>query len=400
MGMRQDRSGYQVRDRRVGAAQRPVEGGRSGSARSESAAGYGRSEDASSYDRSRYRARNAEERPQRPQQLQEPRAAYGGSQGRRQAAPQRQQAPARSQRGGRPAPSAPPRRQRAQQGHQAAPRSARGAHSAAAVAPRIPLAVLVLALLVVLALAVFAVTRCVGGAPQEQPSEQGGVVSPPAFELPAQKTVEDYLPTPYIASCDGVMLHSAVRADQLTEVLIHNASYSYALPLETELVEATNTDVIAQYGTGRDANAQPTGDAWLTGEFIRCFRSTNEGPKLSAIDCGGPVGATVYAPVSGTVVKVQEYSLYNNESYPDIQIHIQPQGRPDLDVVLIHLTDASCAVGDVVEGGVTPIAAVRDVYAYIGDQMQLKDYTAVGDNGNHTHIQVNNANSKDYHGLD
>ncbi|MGN0038826.1 MAG: hypothetical protein ACI36Y_06830 [Coriobacteriales bacterium] len=395
MGIRQDRSGYQVRDRRVGAAQRPAEGGRPGSARSEGA---------SSYDRSRYRARNAEERPQNPRQPQEPRAysrsAYGGSQGRRQAPPQRQQAPARSQRGGRPSSPAPPRRQRAQQGRQAAPRSAHGAHSTAAAAPRVPLAALVLALLVVLALAVFAVTRCVGGAPQEQPSAQGGAASLPAFELLAQKTVEDYLPTPYIASCDGVMLHSAVRADQLTEILIHNASYSYALPLETELVEATNADVIAQHGTGRDANAQPTGDAWLTGEFIRCFRSTNEGPKLSAIDCGGPVGATVYAPVGGTVVKVQEYSLYNNESYPDIQIHIQPQGRPDLDVVLIHLTDASCAVGDVVEGGVTPIAAVRDVYAYIGDQMQLKDYTAAGDNGNHTHIQVNNANSKEYHGLD
>ena len=121
---------------------------------------------------------------------------------------------------------------------------------------------------------------------------------------------------------------------------------------------------------------------------------------MSAIDCGGPVGATVYAPVSGTVVKVQEYDLYNNPSYPDVQIHIQPQGRPDLDVVLIHLTDISCAEGDTVVGGATPIATIRDVYAYIGEEMQLKDYTALGDNGNHTHIQVNDVNNKEYHGLD
>lgn len=112
------------------------------------------------------------------------------------------------------------------------------------------------------------------------------------------------------------------------------------------------------------------------------------------------MGATVYAPVTGTVVKVKEYSLYNNEAYPDVQVHIQPQGRPDLDVVLIHLSDVTVNEGDEVVGGATPVAAVRDVYAYIGEEMQLKSYTAEGDNGNHTHIQVNNANSKKYHGLD
>ena len=66
----------------------------------------------------------------------------------------------------------------------------------------------------------------------------------------------------------------------------------------------------------------------------------------------------------------------------------------------IHLTDISCAEGDTVLGGATPIAAIRDVYAYIGEEMQLKDYTALGDNGNHTHIQVNDVNNKEYHGLD
>lgn len=265
-----------------------------------------------------------------------------------------------------------------------------------------PLPAIVLALAVLLIIVIFALTRCVSGAGSQLAGQegQGEATAPQVFEQPAGPTEEDFLPTPYIAECDGVMLHSAVRVDQLTEVLIHNASYDYALPLTTQLAEATNTEVIANHGTDRDASQQPTGDAWLTGEFIRCFRSTNAGPTLSAIDCGGPVGATVYAPVSGTVLKVTEYSLYNNEAYPDIQIHIQPEGRPDLDVVLIHLTDAVVSEGDTVVAGSTPIAAIRDVYAYIGDEMQLKDYTAQGDNGNHTHIQVNDVNNKEYHGLD
>ncbi|MDD6769086.1 MAG: hypothetical protein PUD82_06840, partial [Coriobacteriaceae bacterium] len=280
------------------------------------------------------------------------------------------------------------------------PRSGRGAHSSAAPLPRIPLPALVMVLIIAFALAAFGLSRCIGGAAPQDSPQQGQAASQQGFSLMAEPRVDDFLPTPYMAACDGVMLHSAVRADQLTEILIHNASYSYAKALTTELKEATNVDVMAAHGTGRVADEQPTGDAWLTGEFIRCFRSSNEGPKLSAIDCGGPVGATVYAPVTGTVVKVKEYSLYNNEDYPDVQVHIQPQGRPDLDVVLIHLSDVTVSEGDEVVGGATPIAAVRDVYAYVGEEMQLKPYTAEGDNGNHTHIQVNNTKSKKYHGLD
>ena len=407
MGTRQDRSSYQVRNRKERASQAPR--GSSAAAAPGSARGEGGAQrshtraqaDASSYDRSRYRARNADAQPQRSS-LEGGSRGYSARSSRQSRAPQqpaRRREPARSRRGAEypAAQEARSSRQRAQHSPQ---RGARGAHSAAPALPAVPLPALLALGLIALAVLAFGLSRCMGGAVQEQPAGQEPASAAPAFELPAQLTEEDFLPTPYIASCDDVMLHSAVRADQLTEVLIHNASYSYAQPLKTKLPESTNVDVIAQHGTGRVATEQPTGDAWLTGEFIRCFRSASEGPKMSAIDCGGPVGATVYAPVSGTVVKVQEYDLYNNPSYPDVQIHIQPQGRPDLDVVLIHLTDISCAEGDTVVGGATPIATIRDVYAYIGEEMQLKDYTALGDNGNHTHIQVNDVNNKEYHGLD
>ena len=211
-------------------------------------------------------------------------------------------------------------------------------------------------------------------------------------------SADDALPTPNIAESNGVELHSAVAANDLTEILIHNASYAYAAPLTTKLTEATNTEVMANHGTGRNADEQPTGDEWMTGEFIRCFRSTNAGPKMSAIDCGGKEGTTVYSPVTGKVVLVKQYKLY--EKYDDYQIHIQPDGHPELDVVLIHLTDVSVKAGDQVTAGETKMAKIRDVYALIGEEMQLKQYTAEGDNGNHTHIQVNLANDPSYHGLD
>lgn len=65
----------------------------------------------------------------------------------------------------------------------------------------------------------------------------------------------------------------------------------------------------------------------MTGEFIRCFREGNAGPVMSAIDCGGsPLGATVYAPVTGEVVLVKQYKLY--DEIDDYRIHIQPEGQP------------------------------------------------------------------------
>lgn len=206
------------------------------------------------------------------------------------------------------------------------------------------------------------------------------------------------LPTPIMSESSGITMHSAVAMEDLTEILIHNASYAYANEITTQLKEAKNTDIIAAHGTGRVASEQPTGDKWMTGEFIRCFREGNAGPVMSAIDCGGPVGATVYAPVTGEVILVKQYKLYNE--IDDYRIHIRPEGRSDLDVVLIHLTDVTVKAGDKVTAGVTPMAKIRDVFQYLGDSMQLKNYTAEGDNGNHTHIQVNNANHPEYTALD
>lgn len=209
---------------------------------------------------------------------------------------------------------------------------------------------------------------------------------------------EPSLPTPIMSESSGITMHSAVAMEDLTEILIHNASYAYANEITTQLTEAKNTDILAAHGTGRDPASQPTGDKWMTGEFIRCFREGNAGPIMSAIDCGGPVGATVYAPVTGEVVLVKQYKLY--DEIDDYRIHIQPEGRPDLDVVLIHLTDVTVKPGDKVTAGVTPMAKIRDIFQYLDESLQLKNYTAENDNGNHTHIQVNNATHPEYHGLD
>ena len=58
------------------------------------------------------------------------------------------------------------------------------------------------------------------------------------------------LPTPIMSESSGITMHSAVAMEDLTEILIHNASYAYANEITTHLTEATNTEIIAAHGTG------------------------------------------------------------------------------------------------------------------------------------------------------
>ncbi len=201
-------------------------------------------------------------------------------------------------------------------------------------------------------------------------------------------------PTPIFARYRSLQLRLPVSVQDLTEVGFHQAAYPYAMHMSTPLTEADNSDTKDAHGTGRDPSKQPTGaDAVLEGKFIRMWRA-RPGEPDTASDIGGPPGADVYAPVSGTIIKIKEYKLYRK--WDDYEIHIQPKGWPDLDLVMIHVSDLSAEVGDEVVGGVTRIAAIRKLSTKV--HHQLREYT--GDGGDHAHIQVNNAKDPRYKGLE
>jgi murein DD-endopeptidase MepM/ murein hydrolase activator NlpD len=117
------------------------------------------------------------------------------------------------------------------------------------------------------------------------------------------------------------------------------------------------------------------------------------GKPDSAADVGAAPGSTVYSPVDGTVVRIRPYKLYGRVD--DFEIHIQPTGHPELDLVMIHVDELQVAKGDAVSAGVTPLAVVRK----ISDQIhtQLADYVTEG--GNHAHFQINDVTNPDYKGL-
>jgi murein DD-endopeptidase MepM/ murein hydrolase activator NlpD len=207
----------------------------------------------------------------------------------------------------------------------------------------------------------------------------------------------DYLPTPLIAHYEDVDLHSPIAADCITEIEFHQASYKDAFQLTPYLTIEDAEQVMNNHGTTRPpANQEPTGNTPFIGSAVSTWRTTAVGPQNSAMDVGAKAGDAVYAPVTGVVVNVRPYKLYNE--IDDYEIHIQIPQYPNLDIVMLHVDNLQVKAGDKVVAGVTQVATVRDIGSQIDND--LSNFTAVGDPGNHCHVQVNNVNYPGYTGLD
>jgi biotin carboxyl carrier protein len=239
------------------------------------------------------------------------------------------------------------------------------------------------------------------GAPMSQEAE------PTAEEIRLQEAVRAgaaaddpnvrYLPTPLIAEYGALKLHAPVSANHITEIEFHQASYSTALQLTSLVTIVDAQEVADRHGTNHiPADEQSLGDAAYIGEAVSTWRLDSVGPEMSSVDVGASAGTDVYAPVSGTVVKIKTYSLYG--ILEDYEVHIQVPDHPEWDIVLLHIDNLSIEVGDKVRAGSTRIARIRDIGWAIDNN--LSNFTAPGDTGNHCHMQVNDATREDYQGLE
>jgi biotin carboxyl carrier protein len=206
-----------------------------------------------------------------------------------------------------------------------------------------------------------------------------------------------YLPTPLIARYGDLVIHTPISANHITEIEFHQASFSTALQL-TPLVTIVDAQVVAdQSGTRHTPfDEQPRGSESLIAEAVSTWRLDSAGPEMSAADVGALAGTDVYAPISGTVVKIKTYSLFG--LIDDYEVHIQSPEYPELDIVMLHIEDLSVEVGDRVYGGATRVAKIRNIGDVIDNN--LANFTAPGDPGNHCHVQVNDATREDYRGLE
>ena len=190
-------------------------------------------------------------------------------------------------------------------------------------------------------------------------------------------------PTPLMATYKNVAMHVPVPAENLTEIAFHQASYTYAQHLATQLPTFPTDKAKNKKGTGRATDGTLSNErGWLEGSVLRLWRA-RPGKPDSAADVGAPAGTPVVSPVTGSVLAVKAYRLYGK--YPDYEVHVRPTGHTDLDAVLIHIEQPCVAEGDEVVGGMTQIGVVRNLSSRM--RLQLSDYTPGA--GDHTHMQLN-----------
>ena len=206
-----------------------------------------------------------------------------------------------------------------------------------------------------------------------------------------EESVTAQCPTPQIATYKKVKIFLPVSVKNLTEVGFHQASYSYGLAMKTHMPSYSLAKAKKQKGTKRDKSIQPMGkDVLLCGSALKYWRSGRNTPITSAADCGAPASSLVYSPVTGIVTDVCTYNY--DDKVNDYEIHIRPEGTSGIEMVLIHVKSPYVVEGDKVVGGVTPIARVRNMSAYVRNQ--LATYTK--GKGNHTHIQMNDITNDEY----
>ncbi len=220
--------------------------------------------------------------------------------------------------------------------------------------------------------------------PRRHTRPWGAANVPSAAAVPAALSPER-APTPLFARYRSLHLRLPVDEHAITQVAFHQASNRKALHIESlvPMGDVKTAARLRQVRLRKGETPEDPGTAIWRGEVLRLWRSNRSGPPDTAVDVGADAGTDVLSPVTGRVVAVREYELYDR--YPDMELHIQPDGWDDIDVVLIHVTDISVREGDRVVAGVTRIAAVRRM----SDKMdlQLAGYTRNG--GDHVHVQLN-----------
>jgi biotin carboxyl carrier protein len=262
----------------------------------------------------------------------------------------------------------------------------------------------------IVVVALFVVAGVVFSSIQQEPRvshpDPVATATPTPTATPSAPVLETVDQTPAFATVGSLTLRLPVPAESVTAVAFHQAALDHAAVMvslvpEMKLAEAIRV-VAARKAAVASATANTTGTATATahtptpppaeledadgtwvGRVIRLWRQGRSGKPETAVDVGAKAGTAVVSPVGGKVVHIRTYKLYGK--YDDFEIHISPTTEPNLDVVLIHVSDVVVSVGDTVEAGITRVASVRNLSALTS--MQIARYA--GDGGNHAHLQVN-----------
>lgn len=186
-------------------------------------------------------------------------------------------------------------------------------------------------------------------------------------------TVEESDPVvtpPTFAEHDGVEL--VLPPEGVRAVAYHEAAYDDALGLSPVGIVAANRNT-----TKFDPPAAREGP-----EYVVMHSRGRRTPATSAVDIALDPDVAVTSVVSGVVTHTEEYLLYGR--HRDSRVEIEPHGRPDLRVVIIHVGGLRVEVGDEVTAGATVLAARSTHFSFASQVDRLVDAPP----GPHIHIEV------------
>lgn len=132
---------------------------------------------------------------------------------------------------------------------------------------------------------------------------------------------------------------------------------------EEHLDLAPRGTAVANHGLGPTPTSSDAGH-----DYVILPTRGREGSPTSAVDVVLPAGEDVLAPISGRVVSVAPYLLY--DEHEDLQVQIVPDGRPDLVVTLYHVDQVRVRIGQHVTAGETVIAGTARVFDFVAQVEQ------------------------------
>ncbi len=169
----------------------------------------------------------------------------------------------------------------------------------------------------------------------------------------------------------SIVLHLPALLANVIGLGYHQAYNSRSIALESMMDLRENATTVAITRSSR-----------LGAPVAFVMTSRGRGSALtSSVDIAVNDGTTIRSPVSGRVRKVAPYMLYGRHN--DVRIEIEPDGRSDILIAIIHLDQPLVAVGNRVEAGLTPLARPRRLPV----NSQIDQY--LGKATEHIHVQIN-----------
>ncbi len=178
------------------------------------------------------------------------------------------------------------------------------------------------------------------------------------------------------ADPDGAMLHHAHT------FVLQDEGRTFATVIGLELVEPSAATEFVGYHQSNHEGAQqmepnPAGPPWATMDD----RGRRSGSR-SAADIVADEHVEVMAPITGRVLRAGSYELYCG--IYDHFIAIEPDGRPGIEVKMLHFRGLRVGPGDHVEAGQTVIG---DGPRRLPFESQVDEYSTSG-YGPHVHVEV------------